>query len=74
MYRDFSLIDGDHAVETHLTFGSRALYLFGMILISLSIISMAILSCGEYDGSNKSRRRDGVHDGSGGGSVYVGEI
>ena len=60
MGRDFSLADGGHEVQTPFTFGSiRALHLFGMILISLSIISMAIFSCGEYDnGSNKSRRSD----------------
>ncbi|KAH1218575.1 hypothetical protein HKD37_13G038030 [Glycine soja] len=62
MGRDFSLgAYGDHEVEiTPFTFGLiMALHVFGMILISLSIISMAIFSCGEYDnGSNKSRRSD----------------
>ncbi|KAK7324675.1 hypothetical protein VNO77_28426 [Canavalia gladiata] len=65
MGRDLFLIDDDHVVETHLRFGLKALHLFGVILISLSVISLVILSCGEYDDSIRPRRRDGGGDGGG---------
>ncbi|QHO31467.1 uncharacterized protein DS421_8g241770 [Arachis hypogaea] len=62
----------DHAEEVKIALGLRVLYLFGVFLISLSIISMAIFSCGENGDSNTPRRRrdrgdDGGDRDSGGG-------
>ncbi|KAL2331623.1 hypothetical protein Fmac_019204 [Flemingia macrophylla] len=58
---------------SYLRFGSMALHLFGMILISLSIITFAILSCGEYEDSNRPRRREGGHNSGGGAECCIGD-
>lgn len=62
---------------------SEILYLFGVICLSLSVLSIIIFSCGDEKNNQKHRKRrngrgisgiggDGGGDGGGGGSGYGG--
>ncbi|KAM1189796.1 hypothetical protein ACFX2J_025430 [Malus domestica] len=80
MARTYVGLGGGHAGEVGIMMpdhNSGGLLLLCMILMSLSLISMVIFACGDYEGSNKERRGGGAAFGrgrgrGGGGAAFGG--
>jgi hypothetical protein len=61
MARDFGALLGAHVDDVGIALeSSGGLLLLGMIIMSLSIISMAIFACSDYGSSTPSKKKSGT--------------
>jgi hypothetical protein len=61
MARDFGALLGAHVDDVGIALeSSGGLLLLGMIIMSLSIISMAIFACSDYDSNTSRKKKSGT--------------